>query len=65
MERLTEPAPRLRVALTGNVALELLAPYFREAGYDVHGPDSPPLDIFRPDYVYDVTSHDAVLSEEV
>ena len=25
MERLTEPAPRLRVALTGNVALELLA----------------------------------------
>ena len=65
MERLTERSPRLRVALTGNVALELLAPYFREAGYDVHGPDSPPIDEFRPDYVYDVTSHDAVLSEEV
>ena len=65
MERLTGDPPRLRVALTGNVALELIAPYFREAGYEVHGPDSPPLDAFRPDFVYDVTSHDAVLAEEV
>ena len=65
MGQLTERPPRLRVALTGNVALELIASYFREAGYDVHGPDSPPLDAFRPDFVYDVTSHDAVLSEEV
>ncbi len=32
MERLTERSPRLRVALTGNVAVELRAPYFREAG---------------------------------
>ena len=65
MERLTQDSPRIRVALTGNVALELIAPYFREAGYDVHGPDSPPLDEFRPDFVYDVTAHDAVLSGEV
>lgn len=65
MGQLTERPLRLRVALTGNVALELIASYFREAGYDVHGPDSPPLDAFRPDFVYDVTSHDAVLSEEV
>ena len=65
MERMTRNSPRLRVALTGNVALELIAPYFREAGYDVHGPDSPPLDEFRPDFVYDVTAHDDVLAGEV
>ncbi|MBR2838413.1 MAG: hypothetical protein IKE55_06510 [Kiritimatiellae bacterium] len=65
MDRLTDDRPRVRVALTGNVALEVVAAYFREAGYDVHGPDSPPLDAFRPDYVYDVTSHDDVLSGEV
>ena len=65
MERMTQDSPRLRIALTGNVALELIAPYFREAGYDVHGPDSPPLDEFRPDFVYDVTAHDAVLADEV
>ena len=62
---MTDCRPKPRVALTGNVALELVAPYFREAGYEVHGPGSPPLDEFRPDFVYDVTSHDAVLSEEV
>ena len=54
-----------RVALTGDVALELLAPYFRAAGYDVHGPDSPPIEEFAPDFIYDVTSHDAVLEREV
>ena len=56
---------KTRVALTGNVALELIAPYFRAAGYEVHGPDSPPLEEFAPDFIYDVTSHDAALSSEV
>ena len=56
---------KVKVALTGDVALELVAQYFRVAGYDVHGPDSPPLAEFAPDFIYDVTSHDAVLSSEV
>ena len=56
---------RHRIALTGDVALEVLAEYFREAGYDVHGPSSPPLNEFSPEFIYDVTAHDAVLSEEV
>ena len=55
---------RLKIALTGNVALELLAQYFRDAGYDVCEPGRP-LDDFRPDFVYDVTAHDDVLSCEV
>jgi len=53
-----------RLALTGPVQLELVAPYFREAGHEVAAPGVS-LDEFRPDYVYDVTSHDAVLAEEV
>ena len=56
---------KTKVALTGDVALELVAPYFRQAGYEVHGPDSPPLEEFAPDFIYDVTSHDAVLETEV
>ena len=28
----------MRVALTGDVALELIAPYFTEAGYEVYVP---------------------------
>lgn len=59
-----EDSPRTRVSLTGAVALELIAPYFREAGFDV-APQDAPLDEFRPDFVYDVTSHDEVLSKEV
>ena len=54
----------VRVSLTGAVALELLAPYFREAGFDV-APQDARLEEFRPDFVYDVTSHDDVLSKEV
>ena len=59
-----EDSPRVKVSLTGAVALELIAPYFREAGFDV-APQDAPLDEFRPDFVYDVTSHDEVLSKEV
>ena len=29
-----EDSPRVKVSLTGAVALELIAPYFREAGFD-------------------------------
>ena len=59
------PSPRrCKVALTGDVALELLASYFKDAGYDVMPQDAKP-DEFRPDVVYDVTSHDAVLEGEV
>ena len=66
-----------RLALVGDVALEVLAPYFREAGYDVYVPagfatwrqelldaDSQ-LSAFAPDFVFDVTAHDAVLANEV
>jgi len=53
-----------KLVLTGPVQLELMAPYFRAAGYDVAPPDASPA-AFGPDYIYDVTSHDAVLSDEV
>lgn len=53
-----------KVALTGDSALELLASYFRDAGFSVM-PQDAALDEFKPDYVYDVTSHDEVLSSEV
>ena len=59
-----EGSPKVKVSLTGAVALELMAPYFREAGFDV-APQDAPIDAFRPDFVYDVTSHDDVLSKEV
>lgn len=57
-------ATPIKVALTGDVALELIASYFRDAGYDVM-PQDVTLDVFKPDFVYDVTSHDAVLATEV
>ena len=59
----TNPSRGIKVALTGNVALELLTGCFRDAGYDVCPPDVP-LDKFNPDFVYDVTSHDDVLASE-
>lgn len=49
----------MKVALTGPVQLELIAPYFARAGYGVAAPGE------IPDVVYDVTSHAAVLAEEV
>ena len=54
----------VKVALTGDVALEVIASYFRDSGYDVM-PQDVSMDAFRPDFVYDVTSHDGVLSREV
>ena len=53
-----------KVALTGDVALEVVSSYFRDAGFDVMPQDSPP-DEFRPDFTYDVTSREEVLSQEV
>lgn len=65
-----------KVALAGDVALELLAPYFREAGYDVYVPAGfgtwrqerldphSGLNAFAPDFVFDVTAFDAVLAAE-
>ena len=64
------PSPRqcetrpVKVALTGDTALEVVVSYFRDAGYDVM-PQDVPLDAFRPDFVYDVTSRDDALSAEV
>lgn len=67
----------MRIALTGDVALNLMAPYFREAGHEVYVPagfgtwkqelldPSSPLHAFKPDVVYDVTAHDKVLADEV
>lgn len=66
-----------RIALTGDVALELLAPYFREAGWHVFVPAgfaawrqelldlSSPMHRFAPDLVFDVTAHDDALAREV
>lgn len=67
---------RNKVALAGDVALELIAPYFREAGYDVYVPagfgtwrqeqldPASGLNAFRPDFVFDVTAFDAHLAAE-
>ena len=68
---------KIKVALCGDVALELLAPYFRDAGFEVYVPagfgawrreildPSSPLEAFKPDFVFDVTSCDAALEKEV
>ena len=68
---------KCRVALTGDVALNLLAPYFQEAGYEVYIPagfgtwrqevldKNSPLHQFKPDVILDVTRFDAVLAKEV
>ena len=67
----------MKVALTGDVALDLIAPYFKEAGFDTYVPagfatwrqelldKSSALNRFSPDFVFDVTSHDDVLSRDV
>ena len=67
----------MKIALTGDVALELIAPYFRKAGFEVYVPagfaawrqelidkDSP-LNKFGADLVFNVTSFDDVLSKEI
>ncbi len=67
----------MKLALVGDVALDLLAPWFREAGFEVYVPagfgawrqelldDDSPLRRFKPDLIFDVTAHDAVLEKEV
>lgn len=67
----------MKIALTGDVALELIAPYFRKAGFEVYLPagfaawrqelidkDSP-LNTFGANLIFDVTSFDDVLSKEI
>ncbi len=67
----------MKIALVGDVALDLLAPWFREAGFEVYVSagfgawrqelldDDSPLKRFKPDLIFDVTAHDAVLEKEV
>ena len=66
-----------RVALVGDVALDLIAPYFREAGFETYvSPgfgawrqevldDASQLHAFNPDVVYDVTEAAAKLEREI
>lgn len=67
----------MKLALAGDVALNPLAPYFREAGFDTYvgagfgswrqemlDPSSG-MSRFNPDIVFDVTAHDHVLSREI
>ncbi len=67
----------MKIALVGDVALNLLAPWFREAEFDVYVPagfgtwrqeildEDSPLRRFKPDLIFDVTAHEAVLEKEV
>ncbi len=71
------PVERVRIALVGDVALDLMAPYFREAGYEVYVPPGfgtwrqelldphSGLRAFNPDLVFNVTDADAALAQEV
>ena len=66
-----------KVALVGSVALDLIAPYFKEAGYAVYVPAGfdtwrqelldphSALHQFKPDFIYDVTAADSFLEKEV
>lgn len=68
---------KLRVALTGDVALELVAPYFNAAGYETYVPSgfgawrtelldsNSALNKFNPDFIYNVTERNEVLAAEV
>ena len=64
-----------RIALVGDVALDLIAPYFREVGYKVYvsagfgtwhqemlDPASG-LHQFKPDFIYNVTAADSFLKD--
>lgn len=63
------------VALVGDVAVELIAPYFEKAGHTpIIAPGfgawrqellNPASALSKADYVFDVTKYDAALSEEV
>lgn len=56
--------PRYKVVLTGCTALEVVAAYFRDAGCQVPPADEP-VEVSQPDFVYDITKHDEILSAEV
>lgn len=70
-------APPVRIALVGDVALDLMSPYFRAAGYEVYVPagfgtwkqelidPQSGLRRFAPDLIYDVTAADEPLSHEI
>ena len=76
-ERILDDGGAYRVALVGDVELNLIAPYFNEAGFEVYVPagfgawrqevldDESALHKFQPDLIFDVTGHDKILSEEV
>jgi FkbH-like protein len=65
-----------KVALVGDAAVELIAPYFRKEGYDVYVPsgfgawrqelldENSALHEFNPDFIYDVTEKETVLAGE-
>ena len=67
---------KVKVALTGDVALELIAPYFTKAGFDVYIPagfgawrqelldQNSALNRFAPDFIYDVTGAEKTLAAE-
>ena len=67
----------MKLALVGDVALDVLAPYFREAGHEVYVPagfgawrqelldENSGLRRFAPDAIFDVTSRDGALASEV
>ncbi len=67
----------MKIALVGDVALDLLAPYFREADFEVYVPsgfgawrqelldENSALKQFKPDLVFDVTTYESVLEQEV
>ncbi|MBR0197999.1 MAG: HAD-IIIC family phosphatase [Kiritimatiellae bacterium] len=70
-------AKKFRVALVGNVALDFLAPYFRDEGFEIYVPsgfgtwpqelldENSALHKFKPDIIFNVTEYDNILSKEV
>lgn len=65
-----------KLAIVGDVALEILAPYFQKDGYKVYTPsgfgtwrqelldENSNLHRFNPDFIFDVTGKERQLSEE-
>ncbi len=72
-----DASDKRRIAIVGDVALELMAPYFEEAGFSVYVPkffgswreelidESSLLHKFNPEKVFDVTAFDEDLEKEV
>lgn len=77
VERSLDDGETYRIALVGDVELNLIAPYFSEAGFEVYVPsgfgawrqevldEKSALHKFHPDLIFDVTKHDEILSQEV